>query len=671
MRHPSAGVAFPQPQDTDETGLADLARDWLREVTRAGFVPGVRARARAALHDLLEELVAAVRAEPFDPAVGHRIGIELVDLRMAAPPVIGMTVRLLAERLPTLIDPLGGEIGNAQAAGTELPKAETRAAERIASEKPGTERAAAEGKAAEGKAAEGIGAERIGAERIGAERIGAERIGAERIGAAVGGSETGGAAGGVEVVRGRVLALLEHVATGFVTAQRDVAVRAAEQMNRSEKIHWRQVQSDLQQRLQHALLHEPRTGLPNEQHLRKHLADQITRAAASRMGVCLLAIDRYAELADTLGHDNGGKLLTAVACRLHKLAEQNGYFLAHLGDDQFAVAVAGTGGSEEVVRVADQAHAVLHPPLPLDGHTLRVTVTAGIVEDRAAGTHPDHWLRDARLALGWARHDHHDRAVFEAVRAEEERHRHRLAAALPAALEDGEFLAHYQPLYRLEDRTIVGVEALARWRRPGSPAPLSPQHFITLAENTGLIRPLGRVLLEQACRQGAAWRHAGHDLMISVNLSPLQLGESSLIDDVADVLHRTGLPAERLQLEITESSPLDEGYDTLRQLTDLGVRLALDDFGTGWSSLATLSWLPVSNAKLAAEFIADASSAPAVEVLRHTIALCHSLGVSVTAEGIETEAQDRLLRGLGCDQGQGFNFARPAAAEEITRLLAA
>jgi diguanylate cyclase (GGDEF)-like protein len=579
MRHPSAGVAQPQRQDTDDTGLATLAGDWLADVTGAGFVPGVRARARAALRDLLDELVAAVRAEPFDPAAGHRVGTELVDLRMAAPPVIGSTVRLLAERLPGLI----GDDGT---------------------------------------------------------------------------------------VRARVLALLEHLATGFVTAQRDAALGAAEQMNRSEKIHWRRVQDDLQRRLQHALLHDPRTGLPNDQHLRKHLADRITRAGTERMGLCLLGIDRYAELADTLGHDNAGKLLTAVSVRLHRLAEQGGHFLAHLGDDQFAFAVPGTGGPDDVLKLSDQVHAVLHAPIPLDGHSLRVCVTAGVVEARAAGTNPDHWLRDARLALGWARAGHRDHAAFETRRAEEDRRRHRLAAALPAALDDGEFVAHYQPLYRLTDRTILGVEALARWCRPGTAEPLSPLHFIDLAENTGLIRPLGRALLEQACRQGAAWRQAGHDLLISVNLSPRQLGEPTLAEDVADVLHRTGLPAASLQLEITESYPLDEGLETLRQLTDLGVRLALDDFGTGWSSLATLSGLPVGNAKLAAEFIADVGSPAAIEVLRHTIALCHSLAVTVTAEGIETGSQERLLRGLGCDQGQGFHFARPATAEEITRLLA-
>ncbi|MET3427050.1 diguanylate cyclase (GGDEF)-like protein [Actinoplanes tereljensis] len=523
----------------------------------------MRARAHAALRELLEELVAAVRAEPFDPAVGQRIGAELVDLRMSSPPVIGMTVRLLAERLPSFVD---------------------------------------------GDPA-------------------------------------------------RVHALLETLVTGFVTAQRDAAVGAAEQMNRSEKIHWRRVQTDLQQRLQDALLHDPITGLPNAQHLRRHLAGCTT----GRIGFCLLSIDRYAELADTLGHDNAAKLLTAVAHRL-----TGDHFLAHLDVDQFALVVDVTD-TDDVIKLADRCRRALQAPFPLDGHALRIDATAGLVEARAAGADPDHWLRDARLALGWARHDRRDHAVFETGRAEAERRRHRLAAAMPSALANAEFLAHYQPLYRLTDGVIIGVEALARWQRPE--ALLRPADFITLAEHTGMIRPLGRYLLEQACRQGARWRRAGHDLLISVNLSPLQLGEPTLAADVADILHRSGLPAGNLQLEITESAALTDGYAALPQLTDLGVRLALDDFGTGYSSLATLSWLPVTNAKLAAEFITDAGAPAVTEVLRHTIGLCHALGMTVTAEGIETQDQERLLRDLGCDQGQGYHFAHPMPAPALTERL--
>ncbi|MET0424877.1 MAG: GGDEF domain-containing protein, partial [Actinoplanes sp.] len=237
----------------DPGAVTELAGDWLRVVAAAGFVPGVRARARAALNDLLDELIAAVRAEPFDPLPGYRIGAELVDLRMSAPPVIGTTVHLLTDRLPVLLG---------------------------------------------------------------------------------------------EGSRDRLLPLLEQVTTGFVSAQRDAAVRAAEEMNRSEKIHWRSVQVDLQRRLQQALLHRPDTGLPNEQHLREHLTELVAAGEPARLGVCLLSLDGYADLTDALGHDNGVRLLADVAGRLRTL----GHFLAHLGDAEFALVIAGTTGPDDLVK---------------------------------------------------------------------------------------------------------------------------------------------------------------------------------------------------------------------------------------------------------------------------------------------------------------------------------
>jgi diguanylate cyclase (GGDEF)-like protein len=615
----SAGSSLPL---TGEEGLAALAEEWLRGVVEAGFVPGVRARARAALRDLLDEFVAAVRAEPFDPSLGYRIGVELVDLRMAAPAVAGVTVRLFAGRLPSLLD------GRPEAAGSL---------------------------GYHGTSGHGGVAERADF-------------------AAPGGParDAGYAWAGGDEVRDRVLRLLDRLVTGFTTAQRAAAVGAAEQMNRSEKIHWRRVQTDLQQRLQDALLHEVQTGLPNRQFLRKELGERIAAAGpGDRLGLCLLSVDGVAELTDALGRDNGDRLLADVAGRLRQVASAGGYFLAHLGEEEFALVVSGAGGPDEVVKAAAAARVALSAAFPIDGYSFSVGVTAGVVENPLAGTHPNGWLRDAHLALAWARHDRQEHAVFEAVRAEADRSRHRLAAAMPVALARGEFVPHYQPLYRLSDRTVVGVEALARWHRPGGLPALNPQQFIDLAERTGLIRPLGRVLLEQACRQGAAWRKQGHDLLVSVNLSPLQLGEPGLAAEVADILHRTGLPAHRLQLEITESAAADQHRDRLRELAALGLRLAVDDFGTGYANLAVLSRLPVTGLKVAGELVADLDTAApaAAGILRHTVALCHDLGIEVTAEGLETECRERLVAELGCDYGQGYLFARPAPAAEITTLL--
>ncbi|WP_179855610.1 bifunctional diguanylate cyclase/phosphodiesterase [Paractinoplanes atraurantiacus] len=552
-----------------EDPLAGITDDWLRGVVAAGFVPGVRSRVRAALRDLLEEFVAAVRAEPFDPARGARIGAELVDLRMSAPPVLGTTVALFAGRLPAAIAGADGEQGRARTLG------------------PGGEQGRARSLGADG-----------------------------------------------EQARARVLALLETLTTGFVAAQRDAALRAAEQMNRAEKIHWRGVQLDLQQRLQRALLHRPDTGLPNEQHLRKHLAETIAVRSGERLGLCLISLDRYDEVTDTLGPENGVRLLAEVARRLRPLG-----FLAHLADDRFAILLAGTSGVDDVVKVADRAIRLLAQD---------AAVTVGVVERAAAGTDPDTWLHDARLALRWAGHDERGRGVgvFEVGRAEEDRRRHRLAAALPAALAAGEFTLQYQPLVRLADGAVIGVEALARWRR------LEPRQFIAMAERTGVIHELGRSLLEQAGRAGAARA----DLRMSVNVSPVQLAAPGLVAAVAGILHRTGMPAERLQLEITETAAVIEHRAVLDRLAALGLRLALDDFGTGYSSLAELASLPFAEVKLAAEFLTAHG-----EVLRHVVGLCHALGVTVTAEGIESGEQARALREAGCDHGQGYLFGRPRA----------
>jgi predicted signal transduction protein with EAL and GGDEF domain len=235
--------------------------------------------------------------------------------------------------------------------------------------------------------------------------------------------------------------------------------------------------------------------------------------------------------------------------------------------------VAGT--PDDVLKLADQARRVLTPVVPVDGHALRLTAAVGVVADDVVRADPGTWLHDARLALRWARQDPGRLAVFDPSRAAAERHRQSLAAAMPAALDNGEFLLHYRPVRRLRDRALIGVEALARWQRPGAGEPLGPDEFMPLAERTGLIRPLTRHLLESACRQGVAWRRAGRDVLISLPLTPAQLAGA----DVGDILHRTGLPARNLQLELAQPAAVPGA------LTGLGVGLALDFAGV--TALAT------------------------------------------------------------------------------------
>jgi diguanylate cyclase len=551
----------------DPGGAEATAREWLREVARAGFVPGTRQAALTRLRDLLRELLDAATAEPFDPARGVAVGRALVEHRMAAPGVAGATVRVLGVRLPQLLD------GPAD----------------------------------------------------------------------------------------RVPELLGHVADGFTEAQRDAALTAAESLNRTEKLAWHQAQRDLQDRLQYALLHEAVTRLPNRAHLRAELTRRVAAAGPDgRIGLAVLRVDQFADLNAALGHDAGDRLLAGVAARVSAVATRSGYLPAHLGDDRFALLVPDPAGPDDVVKAVAQVAAALSPAFDLAGYAPALSVTAGLAEGPAARTDAAGWLRDAAVALGWAVADGTPFAAHEPARAAGELRRHRLTAEMPDALDAGRFRAWYQPLHRLADRSVAGYEALARWERPDGV--LRPAEFIPLAERTGLIVPLGRRILEQACAQGQAWRAGGDDLVISVNLSPRQLADRGLVATIAGVLDRTGLPPAALQLEITENAVLDEHRETLRDLAGLGVRLAVDDFGTGWSSLALLPRLGIHAVKLAAEFLQslDDRDMRAATVLRHTIAFCRDLGLTVTGEGVETEAQERRLRDLGCHLGQGFRFGRPA-----------
>jgi diguanylate cyclase (GGDEF)-like protein len=491
--------------------------------------------------------------------------------------------------------------------------------------------------------------------------------------------------GGPDVVDGRVLQVIEQVSNGFAAALRDTAMAIGEDINRTMRVAWQADESALHQRLQHTRLHDPVTGLPNRAHLRESLRRLAVDGGSGRLGVCLLRIDGFADLNDALGHGHGDDLLKAIGRRLRDLVQSwmatardqstgrdddDRYLLAHLGGEQFVLVMTGTTNTHQMVKVAKLARLALRTvALPsVDGYAPRVKTSAGIVEAPAGSRgRPDEWLRDAHRALAWAGDDPGGVMLFEQDRAQRDISRHRLAAAMPAAVERGEFEPFFQPILALADRRVVGMEALARWRHPMEGL-LGPPRFIMLAEQTGLIRQLGHSLLEQACHRGAAWRARGHELLVGVNLAATQLTDPGLVAAVADVLHRTKLPPECLQLEITESAAVGHCRQVLHDLVELGVRLALDDYGTGVACLRALSRLPVTTVKLAAELVADledGDDAAAAAIVRHTISLCHDLNITVIAEGIETEVQYLTLRRLGCDLGQGFLFAEPAAGGAV------
>lgn len=586
MGYPDGAAAQrPEPDTASGPTLAWLARQWLRSVAGVAFIPGPRVRARECLEFLLHRLAQGLQTEPFDPAIGYLVGVDLVGARMSSPDVLGRTLTLLGERL---LPALG--VGRQPAAELRLQQ------------------------------------------------------------------------------------LLGQLAVGFTTTLRDAAAGAAEEINRAERAVWRRQQLILQRRMQHALLHDPLTGLPNRSKLFDSVATLIADAGRDqRIGICLIRITRLATVNDTLGHEVGDHLLRQVARRLRPAANRQGHPLAHLDGDEFALVLPATTGPDDAVKAAEAALRVLVEPCVVDGHPIEVAAKAGIVEQPAADANAVELLRRAHIAAGWAIADRNRQyAVFDPQRSSVDIDRHRLAAILPTAIRSGQFYLDYQPLVRLSDRAVVGVEALARWRHP-TLGKLGPDQFIGLAEQTGLIQPLGLHLLERACEQAARWQRRLWPPYVSVNLAPAQLQQPDLVAAVVAALDRSRLPPCRLQLEITESTAIDAHHDVLRRLAGLGVRLAIDDFGTGYSSLAYLTELPVRTVKLAARFLdglrEPGAAGPSSKILDHLITMCHDLGISVTAEGVESVAQARHLERLHCDTGQGYLFARPTTPRRLTRML--
>jgi diguanylate cyclase (GGDEF)-like protein len=447
----------------------------------------------------------------------------------------------------------------------------------------------------------------------------------------------------------------------------------------------------LETSLRHQAHHDPLTGLPNRTLFFERLDAALATSASERdVGVCYLDLDGFKAVNDTLGHDVGDRLLQAVAGRLAAQLCEAGHLVARMGGDEFVVLVdrAAVGDQraarEELQSVAQRALESVRRPIVLGKHRIVVTASVGVVERDDGGAGSAELMKAADTTLYWAKNDGRNRvALFDADRHRADVARFELSARMPDALEGGEFVVDYQPLVRLTDQRLVGVEALVRWQQPGGDR-LGPDRFIPVAEETGLIVPLGRWVLEEACRQAAQWRteHPAAELFVSVNLAARQVREPGIVEDVARILAETGWPAASLQLELTETDLMGttgESLDALHALAAMGIRIAIDDFGTGYSNLAYLRTLPVHALKLAGPFMTGRGSVGAdggdgtdevdQEVLALLIELAHTLGLSVTAEVVETSVQLERLRKLGCDTGQGWYFAPAVSAGEVPELL--
>ncbi|ETA01398.1 EAL domain-containing protein [Frankia sp. B2] len=441
----------------------------------------------------------------------------------------------------------------------------------------------------------------------------------------------------------------------------------------------------LQNQLRRQARHDPLTGLPNRTVLIERVHELMATGPERRIGLCFIDLDGFKMVNDSLGHDVGDRLLVAVTDRLRRVLSPE-QLLVRMGGDEFVILVADTAGTADAVAVAETVLAALASPLRVGDHALSIGASIGIVERPVAGGDYADLLRAADITLYRAKAEGKGRwALFEAERGARQVTRHTLSTMLPRALEQDQFVVEYQPIIALGDGAgarmaagaMVGVEALVRWRHPGLGL-LPPDLFIGMAEETGQIVPLGRRVLELACRQARQWQECHpHALFVSVNLAARQTREAGLVEQVRRILDETGLSPDLLQLELTESAFMgtaDEPLRVLRGLAEMGVRIAIDDFGTGYSNLAYLRRLPVHTLKLAGPFVEGFHSARDAdpgdeEIVQTLVTLAHTLRLTVTAEGVETPMQAERLRAAACDSAQGFLFAPPLTAEEITQRI--
>ena len=430
-----------------------------------------------------------------------------------------------------------------------------------------------------------------------------------------------------------------------------------------------------EEELRHLAHHDGLTGLPN----RRSLIDRLTMTLAQRrrkeqmVGLLFLDLDRFKVVNETAGHAAGDSLLREVAGHLRS-AVREGDSVARMGGDEFTILLPEIARPEDAARIAERALAAVRRQWLVDGHEFSVTTSIGIALWPQDGDDVDTLLRNADTALYRAKDAGRDRIEFYAAGMHAEvADLAALEADLRRALQREEFVLHYQPVMDVNTGQTTGVEALVRWQHPERGL-LNPMEFIPVAERTGLIVPLGEWVLRSACAQYRAWREAGLDPeRLAVNFSARQFRDPSLFDMIAEILEDTVFDPRRLQIEITEQTAMDEADSTLAifgELKILGVQIALDDFGTGHSSLAYLRRFPVDVIKIDRSFVSDVTSDPDDAAITSTIiAMAHTLGLKVIAEGIETQEQLDFLREKQCDEFQGYLFSRPIPAEEIATML--
>jgi len=425
--------------------------------------------------------------------------------------------------------------------------------------------------------------------------------------------------------------------------------------------------------LEHQALHDALTDLPNRVLLHDRLQQAIRAAERNRSSVALLVmdLDRFKEVNDTFGHHTGDLLLEQLGQRLGSVLRSSDT-IARLGGDEFAVLLP-TATFEDARLIADRLLQVLEEPFVLGSLQLEIDASIGIALSPDHGQDADTLLRRADVAMYVAKRNNTGHALYTADQDEHSPMRLAMVGELRRAIDQNELSLHFQPKVDLETGEVTCAEALVRWDHPRH-GMLGPDIFIPIAEQTGLIRPLARWVLDAALRQCNRWRRDGLDLSVAVNLSMRNLHDPEVVDMIRQLLLRWGIPASRLVIEITESSLMADAaraMDVLGRLRAMGVSVSIDDFGTGYSSLAYLKRLPVDELKIDKSFMAHiASDDNDAAIVRSTIGLAHDLGLSVVAEGIEDQQTLEFLAKLGCDVAQGYFISRPLPVVALGDWLA-
>jgi diguanylate cyclase (GGDEF)-like protein/PAS domain S-box-containing protein len=434
----------------------------------------------------------------------------------------------------------------------------------------------------------------------------------------------------------------------------------------------------MEEQLRRQALHDPLTGLPNRKLFVDrlgHALERTRRRKGRKAAVLFMDLDGFKVVNDSLGHEAGDLLLVIVTERLRRCVRPED-MLARFGGDEFVVLLDDVGDPSEAIRVAGRITEELSKPFVLDGRSLFTSASIGIAQGDARTSSAEDLLRDADTAMYRAKDEHADYRVFDLTMYERAVERLETENDLRRAMEAGEFVVHYQPIVNLRKGKTWGVEALVRWNHPERGL-LDPYEFVPVAEESGLVVPMGEALMEEACRRAREWRE-GHPqippFVLSVNLSARQLARPDLAETVVGVLKRTGFEGSYLRLDITETTyvwELEGNTTSLERLRDLGVGISIDDFGTGYSSLAYLKRLPAEVLKLDRSFVSGLGlEAEDTAIARTIVDLAHIMGMEVIAEGVETAEQATLLREMGCDMAQGYYFSRPLPPEDVAAFLA-